>query len=110
MQRLAEIVKNVRAGNPPGFYSTMSEREVKTAARIFSGFSEELKNGRPAGGVILKWATGVTTDDFSTKTLESKYDLHQAELINARITRMVDIGVESDEEYVSDGPRGQGSK
>ncbi len=55
--------------------------------------------------MIPEWAAGVTTDDFSTRTLESKYDLHQAELINARITRIVQI---ADKEYVSDGPSGQG--
>jgi hypothetical protein len=101
------IVRNVRAGNPPRFYSAMREREVKAAERIFAGFAEDLRNGRPAGGMIPEWATGVTTDDFSTRTLESKYDLYQAELIDARITRMVEAGVESDLEDISDGPIGQ---
>jgi hypothetical protein len=85
----------------------MREREVKAAQQIFSGFAEELRNGRPVGGMIPEWATGVTTDDFSTKTLESKYDWYQAQLINARVTRIVEI---ADSEYVSDGPSGQGPK
>jgi hypothetical protein len=89
VRRLANIVSDVRAGNPPKFYSAMREREVKAAQQIFSGFAEELKNGRPVVGMIPEWATGVTTDDISTKTLESKYDWHQAQLINARVTRMV---------------------
>ncbi len=110
VRRIAEIVKNVRAGNPPGFYSAMREREVKAAALISSGFAEELRNGRLVGGMIPEWATGVTADDFSTRTLESKYDFHQAELIDARITHMVDTGVESDLEDISDGPSGQGPK
>jgi hypothetical protein len=105
VKRLADRVANVRAGNPPGFYSAMREREVKAAAQLFLGFSEELRNGRPAGGMIPEWATGVTTADFSTRTLESKYDWHQVQLINARITRTVEI---EDKEYVSDGPSGQG--
>jgi hypothetical protein len=61
--------------------------------------------------MIPELAMGVTTDDFSMRTLESKYDLHQAELINAGVTSIVRI---ADEEYVgesvSDGPSGQGPK
>jgi hypothetical protein len=105
VQRLADVVRDVRAGNPPRFCSAMREREVKAAAQIFTGFAEDLRNGKPVGGMIPEWATGVTTDDFSTRTLESKYDWHQAQLINARINRMVGI---ADDEYVSDGPSGQG--
>jgi hypothetical protein len=107
VRRIADIVKDVRAGNPPRFYSAMREREVKTAQQIFAGFAEELRNGRPVGGMIPEWATGVTTHDFSTKTLETKYDWYQAQLINARVTRIVEI---ADTEYVSDGPSGQGSQ
>jgi hypothetical protein len=106
-RRIADLVKDVRAGNAPRFYSAMREREVKAAQQTFAGFAEELRNGRPVGGMIPEWATGVTTHDFSTRTLESKYDWHQAQLINARITRMVEL---ADKEYVSDGPSGQGSQ
>ncbi len=107
VRRIADIVSDVRAGNPPKFYSAMREREVKAAAQIFSGFADDLRKGKPVGGMIPEWATGVTTDEFSTRTLESKYDWHQAQLINARITRMVEL---ADSEYVSDGPSGQGPK
>ncbi len=48
VRRIADIVKDVRAGNPPRFYSAMREREVKPAQQIFAGFAEELRNGRPA--------------------------------------------------------------
>ncbi len=108
VRRIPDIVRDVRARNLPRFYSAMREREVKAAAKIFSGFAEELRNGRPVGGMIPEWATGVTTEDFSTRTLESKYDFYQAELIDAaRITRIVEAGVESDLEDISDGPIGQ---
>jgi hypothetical protein len=85
----------------------MREREVKSAQQFFAGFAEELKHGRPVGGMIPEWATGVTTHDFSTKTLESKYDWYQAQLIYARVTRIVET---ANSEYVSDGPSGQGPK
>ena len=85
----------------------MREREVKSAQQIFAGFAEELKHGRPVGGMVPEWAAGVTTHDFSTKTLESKYDWYQAQLIYARVTRIVEI---ADSEFVSDGPSGQGPK
>ncbi len=52
VRRIADTVKDVRAGNPPRFYSEMREREVKSAEQIFSGFAEELRNGRPVGGMI----------------------------------------------------------
>ena len=107
VKRIAGIVQDVRAGNPPKFYSAMREREVKSVQRIFAGFAEELKHGRPVGGMIPEWATGVTTHDFSTKTLESKYDYHQAQLIFARVTRIVET---ADSEFVSNGPSGQGPK
>jgi hypothetical protein len=105
VKRIADIVKDVRAGNPPKFYSVMREREVKLAQQIFAGFAEEISQGRPVGGMIPEWATGVTTHDFSTKTLESKYDWHQAQLIYARVTRIVET---ADSEFISDGPSGQG--
>ena len=85
----------------------MREKEIKSAQRIFAGFAEELKQGRPVGGMIPEWATGVTTHDFSTKTLESKYDYHQAQLIFARVTRIVET---ADSEFVSNVPSGQGPK
>ena len=107
VKRIAGIVKDVRAGNPPKFYSAMREKEIKSAQRIFAGFAEELKQGRPVGGMIPEWATGVTTHDFSTKSLESKYDYHQAQLIFARVTRIVET---ADSEFVSNGPSGQGPK
>jgi hypothetical protein len=33
VRRIAEIVKDVRAGNPPRFYSAMREREVKAEGK-----------------------------------------------------------------------------
>jgi hypothetical protein len=107
VKRIADVVKDVRAGNPPRFYSVMREREVKSAQQIFAGFAEELKHGRPVGGMVPAWAAKVTTHDFSTKTLESKYDWYQAQLIHARVVRIVEL---ADSEFVSDGPSGQEPK
>ncbi len=107
VKRIVDVVKDVRAGNPPRFYSVMREREVKSAQQICAGFAEELKHGRPVGGMVPEWAASVTTHDSSTKTLESKYDWYQTQLIHARVTRIVEI---ADSEFVSDGPSGQGPK
>ncbi len=107
VKRITDEVKDVRVGNPSRFYSVMREREVKSAQQIFAGFAEELKHGRPVGGMIPEWAAGVTTHDFSAKTLESKYDWYQARLINARLTRIFEI---ADSEFVSDGLSGQEPK
>ncbi len=35
VERLAELVKTIRDGNPPGFYATMRDQEVKGAILYF---------------------------------------------------------------------------
>jgi hypothetical protein len=55
------------------------------------------------------WACGVKVTDFSAETLGAAYDSHQIKLISSRINRIAETAVETDEEYVSDGPGGQGT-
>jgi hypothetical protein len=106
----AELVRSIRDGNPPGLYLLSNERkEVKDAIIIYSAMKKEGRGYKPASGLIPTWASGVDTSDFSTKTLESAFDLHQIELINARAVRITNTAVESDDENVSNGPSGQGS-
>ncbi len=50
----------------------------------------------------------MTTSDFSVGALESAYDKHQIELINARVIRISNTATESDDEQISDEPSGQG--
>jgi hypothetical protein len=109
VERLAELVKAIRGGNPPGFYATMRDKEVKGAIFYFSSAVKKgLRNRKPYHGLKQTWAEGIDFTDFSAETLESAYDTHQVKLISARIMRITATAVESDDEHMSDGPSGQG--
>jgi hypothetical protein len=117
VERLADLVRAIRDGNPPGFYSAMRDKEIKGATLYFSAaVRKEGRSYKPASGMVPAWASGVKASDFSTETLESAYNSHQIKLINARVIRITDTAVESDDdtavesddEQVSDGPGGQG--
>jgi hypothetical protein len=88
MDRLTELVRSIRDGNPPVFYSAMKDREVRGASLFYTAMRKEGRGYKPASGQIPAWALGVNTSDFSTKTLESAYDLHQIKLIQARVIRI----------------------
>jgi hypothetical protein len=110
VERLAELVKAIRAGKPPGFYSTMRDKEVKGAILYFSSAVKKwLRNRKPYHGLAQTWAEGIDFTDFSTETLESAYDTHQVKLISARIIQITATAVKSDDENISDGPCGQGT-
>jgi hypothetical protein len=116
VERLAELINSIRAGNPPGYYSAMKEKEVKavnllyTAMKKEEGHREEGRNyTKPGNGQIPSWASLVTYLNFSTEILESAYDAHQIEKIKVRIVRIKNTAVESDDEHFIDGPGGQGS-
>jgi hypothetical protein len=104
VDRLAELVRAIRGGSTPGFYSTMREKELKGATLAFSTMRKEGRGYKPASGLVPAWASGISTSDFRTETLGSAYDSHQIKLISARINRITETAVESDEEYISDGP------
>jgi hypothetical protein len=103
MDRLTELVRSIKDGNPPGFYSAMRDREVKGASLFYSAMRKEGRGYKPASGLIPAWVSGVKTSDFSTKTLRSAYDLHQIKSINARVIRITNTAIESDDEDISDG-------
>jgi hypothetical protein len=107
VERLAELVRSIRDGNPPGYYSAMREKEVKGANLFYAEMRKEGRGYKPPSGMISAWASGVKTSDFSTKTLESTYDEHQIKLIHARVIRIMNTTIESNHEDVSDGPSGQ---
>jgi hypothetical protein len=110
VERLADLVRTIREGNPPGFYSAMRDKEIKGATLYFSAtLRKEGRSYKPASGMVPAWAANVKITDFSTETLGSVYDSHQIKLISARINRITETAVESDDEYVSDGPSGQGT-
>jgi hypothetical protein len=69
---------------------------------------KEGRGYKPASGLAPACASGISTSDFSTETLGSAYDSHQIKLISAGINRITETAVETDEEYISDGPGGQG--
>ncbi len=111
VERLADLVRAIRDGNPPGSYSSMRDKEIKGATLYFSALvRKEGRNYKPTSGMIPAWASNVKATDFSTETLESAYDSHQIKLINARVIRITDTVVEIDDEQVSDGPGGQGPR
>ncbi len=110
VERLAELVKLIRDGNPPGYYATMRDAEVKGASLYFStAVKNRLSNRKPYQGLTQTWAEGVHFTDFSAETLVSEYDAHQIRLISARIIRITATAIESDDENISDGPSGQGT-
>jgi hypothetical protein len=110
VERLADLVKTIRDGNPPGFYSTMRDKEVKGAILYFtSAMRKGGRNRKPYHGLAQTWADGINFTDFSAETLESAYDSHQVKLISSRISRITETAVESDDEHISDGPSGQGT-
>jgi hypothetical protein len=104
VERLAELINLIEAGNPPGYYSAMKEKEVKAVNLLYTS-----RGYKPGNGQIPPWASLVTHLDFSTAILESAYDEHQLEKIKVRIVRIKNTAVESDDEHFSDGPGGQGS-
>jgi hypothetical protein len=108
VERLAELINLIRAGNPPGYYLAMKEKEVKAVNLLYTSMRNERgRSHKP--GQIPTWASLVTYLNFSTELLESAYDEHQIEKIKVRIVRIKNTAVESDEEQFSDGPSGQGS-
>ena len=110
VERLADLVKVIRSGNPPGYYATMRDAEVKGASLYFStAVKQGLRNRKPYHGLAQTWAANIHFTDFSTETLESAYDAHQIKLISARIIRITATAIESDDENISDGPSGQGT-
>jgi hypothetical protein len=110
VERLAELVKTIRDGNPPGFYSTMRDKEIGGAILYFtSALRKGGRNHKPYHGLAQTWAAGINFTDFSAETLGSAYDTHQVKLISARISRITETAVESDDEHISDGPSGQGT-
>jgi hypothetical protein len=111
VQRLAELIDSVKAGNPPGYYLAMKEKEVKAVNLLYTKMRNEGGRGyKPRTGQIPPWAALVTYLNFSTEILESAYDAHQIEKVKVRIFRITNTAVESDDEQFSDGPSGQGSK
>jgi hypothetical protein len=110
VERLAELINLIKAGNPPGYYSAMKEKEVKAVNSLYTRMKNEGGRGhKPVNGQTPPWASLVTYLDFSTEILESAYDAHQIEKIKVRIVRIKNTAVESDDEHFSDGPGGQGS-
>ena len=110
VERLAELVKLIRDGNPPGYYAAMRDTEVKGASLYFStAVKNRLSNRKPYQGLTQTWAGGVHFTDFSAETLVSEYDAHQIRLISARIIRITATAIESDDGNIGDGPGGQGT-
>jgi hypothetical protein len=107
VERLGELINSIKAGNQPGYYSAMKEKEVKAVNLLYTAMKKE--GGRYYNGQIPPWASLVTYLNFSTELLESAYDAHQIEKIKVRIIRIKNTAVESDDEHFSDGPGGQGS-
>jgi hypothetical protein len=102
VERLADLVRTIRDSNPPGFYSAMRDKEVKGATLYFSAtLRKEGRNYKPTSGMVSAWNSNVKVADFSTETLASAYDSHQIKLISARINRITETAVESDDEYVN---------
>ena len=110
VERLAELTKSIRAGNPPGYYAAMRDAEVRGASLYFSAaVKNRLGNRKPYQGLTHTWAEGIHFTDFSAETLGSEYDAHQINLISARIYRITATAVEKDDGNISDGPGGQGT-
>ncbi len=113
VERLADLVRTIRDGNPPGFYSTMRDKEIKGAILYFTTAlkkrASEGRSHKPYHGLAQSWAAGINSTDFSAETLGSAYDSHQIELISSRISRITETAAESDDEHISDGPSGQGT-
>jgi hypothetical protein len=110
VERLAELVKLIRDGNPPGYYAAMRDAEVRGAGLYFStAVKNRLNNRKPYQGLTHTWAGGIHFTDFSAETLGFEYDAHQINLISARIYRITATAVEEDDENISDGPSGQGT-
>jgi hypothetical protein len=111
VERLAVLIDSIKAGNPPGYYLAMKEKEVKAVNLLYTKMRNEgARDYKPRIGQIPLWAALVTYLNFSTEILESAYDAHQIEKVKVRIFRITNTAVESDEEQFSDGPSGQGSK
>ncbi len=110
VERLADHIKAIRAGNPPGYYAAMRDTEVKGASLYFStAVKNRLSNRKPYQGLTQTWAAGIHFTDFSAETLVSEYDAHQISLISARIIRITATAIENDDGNISDGPSGQGT-
>ena len=57
VERLAELVKLIRDGNPPGYYAAMRDTEVKGAGLYFStAVKNRLSNRKPYQGLTQTWA------------------------------------------------------
>jgi hypothetical protein len=110
VERLADLVRTIRDGNPPGFYSAMRDKEIKGTTLYFSAaLRKDGRNHKPASGIPQSWASSIKVTDFSAETLGSAYDSHQIRLISSRVNRITETAGDTDDEYVSDGPGGQGT-
>jgi hypothetical protein len=53
VERLADLVRTIQDGNPPGFYSAMRDKEIKGATLYFSSaLRKEGINHKPASGMV----------------------------------------------------------
>jgi hypothetical protein len=95
INRLNELVENIRCGNPPSYYIALRESEVKNIRRVM------------VRGARSPSQEAFYTEDTGGNELESIFDANQIRLIQARINNIRGAALAQEEDNSDDGPGGQ---
>ena len=95
INRLTDLVEDIRRGNPPSYYIALRESEVKNIRRVM------VRRARSPSQEAFY------TEDSGGNELESIFDANQIKLIQARINNIRGAALAQEENNTDDGPGGQ---
>ena len=95
INRLTDLVEDIRRGNPPSYYIALRESEVKNIRRVM------VRRARSPSQEAFY------TEDSGGNELESIFDANQIKLIQARINNIRGAALAQEEHNTNDGPGGQ---
>jgi flagellar biosynthesis/type III secretory pathway chaperone len=96
INRLTELIGNIRSGNPPSYFISLREAEVHNIRRVIL---QRLNNTQEQEAFYSR--------DSAGKELEEIFDTNQIKLIQAKINSIRGAALEQEENITDDGPSGQ---
>jgi hypothetical protein len=96
INRLTELIGNIRSGNPPSYFISLREAEVHNIRRVILQRSNNTQEQE-----------AFYSRDSAGKELEEIFDTNQIKLIQAKINSIRGAALEQEENITDDGPSGQ---
>jgi hypothetical protein len=96
INRLTELIDNIRSGSPPSYYISLREAEVHNIRRVMLR--------RPNN---TQEQEAFYSRDSAGKELEEIFDINQTKLIRAKINSIRGAALAQEENITDDGPGGQ---